>query len=280
MRTNRYLPRLLFEDGLGYTIQNGLCVAGATIWGRLDYQRQKRRYGGATPRIYNVIHVDPREIKYMVVPSFSNTKSVFSTYIEPGEWDRRTATTSCVNPAWLRRDISERKLVRFENYLFYDGAREYLLEGVPWTETEYYRRYRAGALASTRGRYSDPDGKLARKRRRLERLYETIKTNGYKSQRELSAEDSDLNDGLPFFPPEYHEIRVVIGRNGAVFFDDGHHRMIVAKLLGLDRIPVRVIARHQLWQAVRSEIHTAVSSTELGETARRHLDHPDLQDVR
>lgn len=63
-------------------------------------------------------------------------------------------------------------------------------------------------------------------------LCELVKKDGYKPQNQLSC-GHPLND-----------VRVQIGRDGAFLFEDGIHRLIIAQLLGLPRIPVIVTRVH------------------------------------
>lgn len=71
-----------------------------------------------------------------------------------------------------------------------------------------------------------------RKWQHIEFLYKLIKENGYRSQK-------DLRSGRPF-----NEIRIQIGRDGGFLFEEGLHRLIIAKVLKLDRIPVIITRRH------------------------------------
>ncbi|MHA2428404.1 MAG: hypothetical protein ACXADB_10310, partial [Candidatus Hermodarchaeia archaeon] len=46
-------------------------------------------------------------------------------------------------------------------------------------------------------------------------------------------------------------ILVNVGRNGKYLFQDGRHRLAIAKILNLNKIPVRVLVRHEKWQGLR-----------------------------
>ena len=76
------------------------------------------------------------------------------------------------------------------------------------------------------------------------------------------------------------DVRVDIGRDGEILRHNGRHRLWFAKHLGVAEIPVCVIVRHEKWQALRDEIASAETVAELSDRARRHLDHPDMVDVR
>lgn len=72
---------------------------------------------------------------------------------------------------------------------------------------------------------------------RFERLYETIKSSGYRTQRELKT-------GRPF-----NEIRIQVGRRGNLLFEEGIHRLCIAQLLKLRKIPVIITRCHSEWVA-------------------------------
>jgi len=45
---------------------------------------------------------------------------------------------------------------------------------------------------------------------------------------------------------------VLIGRSGEVMLgNQGNHRVAMAKLLGLEKVPCEVIVRHTVWQRLR-----------------------------
>lgn len=70
---------------------------------------------------------------------------------------------------------------------------------------------------------------------RFEDLYKTIKSLGYQTQKELKT-------GRPF-----NEIRVQVGRRGNLLFEEGMHRLAIAQVLRLRKIPVIITRRHAEW---------------------------------
>lgn len=79
----------------------------------------------------------------------------------------------------------------------------------------------------------------------LSNLAESIRQNGVLSQKEINGISWPLD-----------EISVNIGRNGdPIFNSKGHHRLGIAKILGVDEIPVIVIVRHPQWVDSNSD-HT------------------------
>lgn len=155
-------------------------------------------------------------------------------------------------------------------------------DGRDWSETPLYEYYRE------RIERGDPSGRVATYAEleayftRIDRLYERIKSKGYRSQRDLLAEDPTAahtanNDTIH---PALNEIGVNIYRDGTLAKKtSGNHRLAIARVLGIERVPVVVRTRHAEWQAIRDEIREAESRDRLDARARRRLDHPDLTDV-
>lgn len=100
----------------------------------------------------------------------------------------------------------------------------------------------------------------------------------FKTQRELYKETGDKKCG-PIRPPEYDEIMIVIGRNGGMYLETcGRHRLFISRIIGLSKVPVRVLIRHKKWQEKRYLIANKPKK-DLTEDLRKLLSHPDMQDV-
>ncbi len=101
---------------------------------------------------------------------------------------------------------------------------------------------------------------------RMDNLYESIRTEGYKTARQLAAEK-----GVNFNHPIrlLDEVSVDVGRDGELLFVDGTHRFAIARSLGLDKIPVLFIARHKLWMNKRQRFYHSGN----------HPSHPDLCEI-
>lgn len=121
---------------------------------------------------------------------------------------------------------------------------EHFVEGIPWEDIEYVnRKIRDGSskLGSTRDEILES---LAE----YERLYETIRDNGYRTQRELAESGVEPKR---FESAMGDEIAIDISRFGEPLFVDGSHRIAIAKILGLDEIPVVCYYRHEKWMERR-----------------------------
>ena len=116
--------------------------------------------------------------------------------------------------------------------------------------------------------------------RYIDELIASIKKEGFKENHQVllnGEEFSPLKD-----PNLSDEISVNIGRNGQYFFQDGRHRLAIATILGIEKIPVKVHVRHKQWMEFR---HFLISMAEGNAGASKQgflyqpAIHPDLQDI-
>lgn len=71
------------------------------------------------------------------------------------------------------------------------------------------------------------------------------------------------------------EITVNIGRKGDLLLNGGVHALSSVKLLNVQRVPIRIVARHPQWQKFRKEI----CSLALEKRLYQPITHPDLCDM-
>lgn len=195
--------------------------------------------------------ISPRAIQYCTLQAF-NLVSTRGRVIG-GDWDR------------LEK--------RFEHLDIYVALRQVCLEGKSWEETVYYRRVldklSAGQIVWGCRTKSEFDQRCKER----ERLYHAIKSEGYQSQRERARSQN-------WFDPlgrSETEVAVSIGRHGDLLFSDGAHRLAIAKLLGVTKIPVEIAVRHPGWLGRRRELLR--QAEEMDESDSRGVTHPDLIEV-
>lgn len=169
----------------------------------------------------------------------------------PGDWDLEVSDTP------------------FDETVTYRGIAD-RQQGKEWEDTIYFPfAQRRAKFALEKGRITEDQVEAAvlDRLRETDELYESIKTDGYQTQEELEV------DKLP------NEIRVAIRRDGRYLFIDGRHRLAVARLLGLERVPVFVVARHPEWDAFRNFIVSFIQHEKRGGRVYQQIDHPDLRDL-
>jgi len=152
----------------------------------------------------------------------------------------------------------------------YQAFAAHFQKGVPWSQTAFYQRLLV-EIEQGRIRWDcSSQEELNHRFAWLDQLYADIRDHGYKSQLELGSGAED-----PLAAED--EVVVAIARDGEFLFVDGRHRLSIAKLLNLSRIPVKVTRRHTDWFRFRQEILSYAS--EHDGNIYHPITHPDLTDI-
>ncbi len=176
--------------------------------------------------------------------------------------------------------------LKFIDRTVYQSLRAHFVHDVPWESTEYYhsKKRKLGQGKSTRGCTTIED--LPSYFDRIDTLYNAIKKNGYKTQRQLAKEfpEATKRQNLDSPTPGTNEIGVCIGRGGELIRGyRGEHRLAIAKILHIDQVPVQVLVRHLEWQHIRDRFRSrgqsAISTSITGWNTNSEL-HPDLVDLQ
>ena len=130
----------------------------------------------------------------------------------------------------------DKKGNKFQANHIYTALKKRFSEGKDWKDTSFYLRFL--------DKNSSRNWKSYRKEKlgKYEELYKEIKLNGYKSQKEIDNRISsqDEREGSAV-----NEIEVAVGRDGEIYFLDGRHRLALAKIMNIERIPVIVNVWHE-----------------------------------
>jgi len=212
-------------------------------------------------RYPNLVYINPKELTTILkLPAFDDfrqsdgfwRKRLFSMDAEPlildGEWDQII-------------DVS------FEETNIFKAMNDHFINGVEWSQTKFYERV-VDEINDGRKKWDceTPMQFLNRLEGKITILYNDIKTNGFKTQKELGF--SKISD----------EVRVAIDRNGEVIFVDGRHRLAIAKILKLEKIPVKVILRHAKWVEFQKTVFQYAENDSKGKIYQL-IEHPDLDFV-
>lgn len=186
-----------------------------------------------------VYFINPHKIRYLTVKEFKYYHD--HNRVVGGDWDR---------PQLL-----------FDECDFFWAYSMRINQGAEWSETEYYMHHLA-EIESGEVKWGCSN-KMEWDQRCLilDSIFEDMKANGYAPQK--------LED----------YISVNISREGALFFNDGRHRLTFAKLLQLEEIPVRITVRHSKWVAFKNQIHDYASSGGRKGKIYAPLTHIDLASV-
>jgi len=235
---------------------------GRYVWlrGHLRARLAEARHASHT-RIppFRVAWVDPADVELMVERSwlprqarerdvFPLSKFDYAGRVMGGEWDR-----------------TER---RFDETALFRGFQAHFRHGVPWEETAFYATVVGHIERGTPMWGCESRAAFWERCEWLDGLYATIRDEGYRPQSSLDGEAPPLvrlvND----------EIAVCVARDGRLLFKDGRNRLAMAKLLGLEAVPVWLMVRHAGWQAFRETV--AATPWLRGELSPRLREHPDL----
>ena len=197
------------------------------------------------------IHLlDPERIQYCSLKEFNPYQ--YKGEIIGGDWDRL-----------------EKK---FEDLDVYIAFKERFINGKDWEDTIFYQRVLDEV---TDGKFlwgCRNKSELDRRCKSLDSLYQNIKSRGYKSQSEILSE-KNIHDPMKI----EDEITVNVGSEGDLLFNNSAHRLAIAKLLGIQKVPVRITVRHPQWQDFREEVlHYA---EEPDKKIYHPITHPDLCDI-
>lgn len=158
--------------------------------------------------------------------------------IQDGDWDVRERA---------RDDIGQ-YAPTLEETVLYQSLKSHFEEDVKWEDTKLYHRvYEAVMDEGRRYHGCETPADVDQHFREIDEVYESIKQNGYKIQRELRTERPSLDEPFGYINERIMETSVDVGRNGELLLVDGRHRLSIAKILGLDAVPVTIIVRHQEW---------------------------------
>jgi len=136
----------------------------------------------------------------------------------------------------------------FKENSIYNMFVNHFQDGLEWEETKGYQRLCAkldergsiGGLDTTVQNTEVLDEYLSY----WDTVYEDIKQEGYKSQEELNSSDDFIDRDTSIL----NEIQVLIGRDGDLICYCGKHRLTLAQILDVEKVPVYVRIRHKEWQ--------------------------------
>lgn len=221
---------------------------------RLQRAAWPSRYTDADP--YRLLWVDPGTITHHV--NRDEVPRIFGR-VAGGDWDRdREPFTATDVHRSLRR--------RFE-------------DGADWSETDLHTALLSGSESGLWRRRCETEAERDRRLAAIDDLYERIESEGYRSQAALAAiagSDAGVEGANnERSHPMLNEVGVNVGRDGALLWRHrGLHRLSIAKILGVELIPIYVLARHAGWQRVRDRLRADES------VSVDPASHPDLADLR
>lgn len=165
--------------------------------------------------------------------------------------------------------------IPFSELRAYQAIKQRIETNTAWRDTAYFKEslgdIEAGRALWGCSSAEELDARFAY----IDQLIDSIRAHGVLP----SAQVSKIQDPSG---RQSDEVEVNIGRNGELLFQDGRHRLAVAQLLGIQRIPVRVRVRHIEWQKLREFLFSMLEGG--GGAAKDGMlyqspAHPDLKDI-
>ncbi len=216
--------------------------------------KAKIQYGNDIFDFDKIYWINPHKIKNYITVKLDKRDN-YSRIIS-GNWDRSIKT--------------------FEELSVYKAFIKRFKEGKKWEETQFYNRVLNEVISSKEKWGCNNKQALDARFRGLDLLYKEIKKNGYKSQKEIYS-SKRLFEKLEKHVID-NEVAIAIGRGGQILFVDGRHRLSIAKMLNIPKIPVMIATRHKKWIDFKKELYY-FSKSRQSEKLYQTLTHPDLQDI-
>jgi hypothetical protein len=252
---NRFIRRAVLAAKMRLNGRPRLKRAVSTARFRLWQMAVRRRSAGTDPafRTDRTCWADPASIQYACADSYGGLvarKYARRGAIADGDWDRLG--------------------LRFDQTDVYRSFHEHFVQGRAWHQTELYRRV-MDEISQGHVRYGCKNsGQYEAKCRALDAMFEHIRRSGYRAQAGIARDEEDLYKAED-------EISVCVGRHGDLLFEDGRHRLAMAKILGLPRVPIKITMVHKQWHRFRMEVLDYARSH--GGRVYQGIGHADLADV-
>ncbi|NCJ06260.1 hypothetical protein GS597_06970 [Synechococcales cyanobacterium C] len=221
------------------------------------------QYTDADP--FKVIHVPPDHIRAM---QLRWSGPIELPWLDAGLWKKHSSLLRRWHAGLVLAGDWDLATQNFADYHLSAVFQERFQEGKDWQEIAYVqsalRKVNRGQPAWGNRCHTPAD--VWARCQYLDKLYRRIQSQGYCFDSSQAA-----NFSLP-----YTHFLVNIGRNGDIIRNnDGKHRILMSRLIGIPYLSARVFVRHRQWQAIRD----AVRADRGSDWIEQFQHHPDLQDI-
>ena len=260
----RYLKRLSNPFFRGYTTLKSLGldrVFFLTVrylsW-KLQFQNQVSAFSPranfiVTGFVLSCMRLTIRLFRLFLPEKYTSSDPYAVLYVDPDEITHVSTYEGMKRRGWVIDGDWDRDVESFDDRPIPKAIRQHFEEDVDWRETELADRY-------------DDSDRFRRKCERIERLHDRIVADGYRTQRDLLKKDPTAAwEGVnATISPLTNEITVDIGRDGEILFNMlGKHRLSIAKVTGVETVPVMVFCRHRKWHQAMKEGSKGPQRTDL-----------------
>ena len=215
--------------------------------------------------------------RYTDAPAFALRR------VDPARIRRSVLETAPRTPQWGRvvGGDFDAEWEPFDERPVPTGLRQRYVEGRDWADTALVEAFddQLARFGNAWG-HTSREG-FTRRCREIDRLYASLRDQGYRRQETLRGPDAYATTA------RLDEINVDVGRDGTLYWRAyGQHRLALAKLLGIESVPVLVHRRHASWQAIRDGLRDTASGPRSDRRSRSdrrpysdRRSHPDLRDL-
>lgn len=189
---------------------------------------------------YKIAWIDPKEITEAsrVRRPYHGDRYAFGKVLD-GDWDIRD----------FRPVGEDKRTIYLSEYSLFQAFEDHFNRGYNWEETGHYEKVMSEInKGQTIWHNCNSKEDVLDRYQYLDKLYLKIKEEGLLPQQCVNPE-------LGFLGGRRNEIGVDIARQGDLLFVDGHHRLFISKILGLDKIPVVFLIRHPIWMKKREDAY-------------------------
>lgn len=232
----------------------------------LVMSRLRSQLGGRHVNPFAIFWIDPDRIEHHTKKT--NTSKDWEDWVFPGN---AGITQPVAGGDWDRSDLRvvDMRVVR--------AIDDRINRGFGWEQSDFYQ-VAVSEIEDGRELWGCRSRSQFEARcNRIDQLIDSIGTNGYLTRDDLVQRNFRQPGGTGF-----DEILVNIGRDGRCLFQDGRHRLAIARALKLPAIPVQVFVRHQQWHEFRCLLERMAQSAGGASNAGvlyQPAMHFDLQDV-
>ena len=218
----------------------------------------KHNVDKSIPNPEKVYWISPKKIIYHT--NYVENKNAEAIPFRDRVFDTKKMRGKVVDGNWDKTNY------KFTDLDIYKAFKKRIEKGVEWQDTKFYKRVlrqvESGRVIWACKNKDDLDKRC----KHLDSLYQGIKNKGYRLNRNIYDKNA-----------EYDEIDVNIGRNGEYLFQNGRHRLAIAKILGIKYVPVMVMVRHKKWWEFRKFVISYAQ--QIGGKLYQPIAHPDLADI-
>jgi len=251
---------IVVKHGIGTLLASARIFLHTTYW---DWNKSRLARNADTTNAdpKKLISVNPNEISYLTGSRLWQSAPNDHKHLDHFDAFHNYPFGIVVDGSWDSENHEFTELAE------YGAVKARFEDGYQWEETPFYETHRDRISEGYQSYGCNSVEELKYKLTKVDGLYASIRDNGYKTSKSLGNNPLD-------------EVTVNIGRNGQLLYEDqGRHRLSIAKILDLDKIPVLVKVRHRKWHQIREGIVSSTNMAELPMGISEVEGHPDLRDI-